>query len=120
MGMKELGATIKESRNMRGWSLRLAEEKTGISNGYLCLMEQGEIKEPSPHMLQKIADAYQIEYLRLMELAGYIETPKSKASTHDSVGVALSSTLKELSKDQIDDVKKYIQFIRSKKIKVAH
>lgn len=118
--MKELGVTIKETRVLRGWSLRVAEQKTGISNGYLYLMEQGKIQEPSPHMLQKIADAYSIDYLNLMKLAGYIHTQGSKPTVKDTVGVALSSSLKDLDKDQIDEVKRYIQFIRSKSHKVAH
>ena len=42
-----------------------------ISAAYLQKLERGQVDEPSPRILRRLAAALGIEYTRLMELAGY-------------------------------------------------
>lgn len=56
---------------MKGWTLRHAAEVTGISNGYLSLMEHGQVKAPSPSYLMAISNHYGLPYSQLMEAAGH-------------------------------------------------
>lgn len=114
MSMKALGQTLVEARKLKGWSLRDAEEKTEISNGYLSLLEQGKVREPSPSMLHKLAEAYHIEYFKLMELAGYLGVKREKMAQKESAGYALSSTIKELSQEEREAVSSFIDLIRKK------
>lgn len=69
--MSSLGEKLKRSRQERGWSLRKAEEKTGISNGYLSLLENGKATSPSPSVLEALARAYELSFDALMALAGH-------------------------------------------------
>lgn len=120
IGMKELAAALKQVRSTRGWSLREAEDKTGVSNGYLYLLEQGRIREPSPAMLKKLSEAYKIDYVHLMELAGYLEPSKKVGKAQDTVAFALSGTIQDLSTREKEEVRDFIQFIRSRKPKTTH
>ena len=115
MGMRGLGKTLAEARKLRGWSLREVEDRTKISNGYLSLMEQGKIKEPSPNMLMKLAEVYDIGYPKLMELAGYMGPKKERAATAESAGFALSSTIKDLNPEERLAVRNFINLIRGKR-----
>lgn len=117
MAMKELGEVLKSTRITRGWTLRKAEEMTGVTNGYLSLLEQGTIKEPSPSILMKLSKAYSIEYVELMELAGYMDPKKGKQAQTNPIGIALSSALTGLSQKELGQVQEYIQFIKSSKKK---
>jgi transcriptional regulator with XRE-family HTH domain len=45
----------------------------GISSPYLLKLERGSVGSPSPRVLARVADALEIPYLRLMELAGYLD-----------------------------------------------
>jgi transcriptional regulator with XRE-family HTH domain len=55
-------------------SLREAAERAGVSNPYLSLIERGERKAPHPNILKKLAAAYEIEFNKLMKIAGYLDT----------------------------------------------
>ncbi|MEM2112129.1 MAG: helix-turn-helix transcriptional regulator, partial [Candidatus Bathyarchaeia archaeon] len=68
---KTLGPYLKQVRKEKGFTLRVVEEKTGISNAYLSQLENQKISNPSPRILHKLADFYEISYGNLMELAGY-------------------------------------------------
>lgn len=110
---KALGEKLRQCRNLKGLTLRDVERKTGISNGYLNQLEQDKVKQPSPHILHKLAECYKVPYENLLELAGYIvpagQNPKKKA-----VGVAYS-LLGDLTPDEEEELLKYLEFIREKK-----
>jgi transcriptional regulator with XRE-family HTH domain len=90
---EELGRLLKEGRASKGWTLRQAAVETGISNGYLSLIEQGEVKSPSPRYLMALADKYELSFERLMTLAGH----PSGASPGPSGERAELSTFKKSS-----------------------
>ncbi len=66
-----LGARLKELREGRGLSLRALETITGLSSGYLSLLENEKVRQPKPPVLYKLAHALEEPYSNLMVLAGY-------------------------------------------------
>src|SRR3954468_18049148 len=67
-----LGVYLRDLRRARRLTLREAEERSGVSNSYLSQVENGHIRQPSPYVLQKLAEAYSVPYEHLMLRAGYI------------------------------------------------
>jgi transcriptional regulator with XRE-family HTH domain len=102
-----LGQFLKESRHRAELSLRDVERETGISNGYLSLMESGGVKGPSPKFLRQLADTYGVAYSLLMELAGY-EAPAPAPKTN--AGVDRFDELTEAERLQVDN---FVRFLRS-------
>ena len=59
-------------RKLRGWSLQEVAEPAKISVAYLQKLEKGKVNNPSPKVLQRLAEVLEISYLRLMQLAAYL------------------------------------------------
>src|SRR5215211_7406205 len=66
------GVYLRDLRRARRLTLREVEERSGVSNSYLSQVENGHIRQPSPYVLQKLAEAYGVPYEHLMLRAGYI------------------------------------------------
>jgi transcriptional regulator with XRE-family HTH domain len=66
-----LAKLLREARKARAWSLRRAASETGISNGYLSLLERGRIATPSPSYLLSLSNSYGLPYPRLLIFAGH-------------------------------------------------
>lgn len=66
-----LSAVLKDARSRAGLSLRQVAARAGISNGYLSLIESGQVRQPAPKYLHALAETYGISYALLMELAGH-------------------------------------------------
>ncbi|MBN2027368.1 MAG: helix-turn-helix domain-containing protein [Actinobacteria bacterium] len=69
----ELGNVLKKEREERGASLTSVAGPANISAAYLHKLERGVINSPSPRVLARLAVALDVDYLRLMELAGYLD-----------------------------------------------
>jgi transcriptional regulator with XRE-family HTH domain len=108
-----LGCYLKNSRKGRGLTLRAVEEKTGISNAYLSQLENQKIANPSPQILHKLADCYNVSYEHLMELAGYPVPEKGKPR----VVFRRESGFEELTREEKENVMEYIRFLRSRRMK---
>lgn len=54
-------------------SLEAVAGPARISATYLHKLERGVVDNPSPRVLARIAVALEVSYLRLMELAGYLD-----------------------------------------------
>lgn len=67
----KLGCLLHEGRLRANLTLRQVEAKTGISNAYVCQMESGIIREPSPFALKKLSLAYRVSYRKLFDAVGY-------------------------------------------------
>jgi transcriptional regulator with XRE-family HTH domain len=68
----ELGAFIRDQRQMGRVSLRKLSEMAGISNPYLSQIERG-LRKPSADILQQIAKALRISAETLYIRAGILE-----------------------------------------------
>ena len=81
----ELGQELAKARAKKTMSLEVAAGKARISGAYLHKLEHGVVNDPSPRVLARIALALDVPYLRLMELAGYLDqTQLVKARDRES------------------------------------
>lgn len=71
--MKTLGLELQDARSRKGLSLEAAARPAGISATYLQKLERGVVNSPSPRVLARVASVLEVSYLRLMELAGYLD-----------------------------------------------
>jgi len=107
-----LGTYLWHQRQVLGWSLRQAEDKSNVSNAYINQIELGEIRKPSPGILLRLANAYGAPYQHLMELAGHIavtESPSTKLR-----GALPTSTLPDLqlTREEEKEVREFVSWIR--------
>lgn len=66
-----LGGWLKEQRGRRGWSLRKAGEKFGITHSYLSALEN-ERRVPSAEVLGRIAKAFDLSPEEVERLGGQV------------------------------------------------
>ena len=112
--METLGSFLGELRRARGLTFRDLEEKTGISNGYLNLLEHDRVKRPSPELLFKLSNFYGVGFSPLMRLAGYpTETAKEDSSTADEE--LATALLKDLTKNELERVRDFIGYLRAER-----
>ena len=71
---------LRMIRIVRGYSLKDVAGRSGLSAGYIQKIERGEIKEPSPHRLRRIAGALDYPYPQLLVLAGYVDDDATGSS----------------------------------------
>jgi HTH-type transcriptional regulator, competence development regulator len=71
--LTELGKELNKTREHKGLSLEAVAGPAKISAAYLHKLERGVVNNPSPRVLARIAVALDVPYLRLMELAGYLD-----------------------------------------------
>jgi HTH-type transcriptional regulator, competence development regulator len=107
---QSLGAYLRTLRARDRLTLREVEEATQISNAYLSQLETEKIAKPSPHILHTLADFYGVAYEILMEKAGYI---KRVSGDQRRSGRLAASSLGDLSREEEEDLLKYLSFIRS-------
>lgn len=74
-----LGTELRQLRELRGASLRDAAEAADISPAYLLKLERGGVQAPSPHVLRRIAEYFEVSYLAMMQQFGY-ETSDTRSS----------------------------------------
>jgi HTH-type transcriptional regulator, competence development regulator len=111
MHVQNLGKTITAARERKGLTLRDVERETGVSNAYLSQLENAKIKAPSPNVLHKLAELYEVPYTALMAAAGY---PVESAAI-PSEAVRLAARLGPTSSDEEDALADYLEFIRRRK-----
>ena len=106
---------MKRVRKERKLTLRAAEEKTGISNAYLSQVENGKIVRPSPSVLHKLAECYDVSYEHLMRLAGHPLPTISTKRKELEPAFRLGSSFDDLTEEEKKRVLEYIEFLRSRK-----
>ncbi len=116
MDTEKLGDRLRQVRKMRGWTLREAAEKAGISPAYLQKLEQDRVRSPSPNVLYGLAEQLKVPYSELMKLAGYVvpRDGRGRKPMGDSVlAHALSS--EDLTDEEAEELAKYLSWFRSQK-----
>lgn len=73
----DLGSHLRALREQRGKSLREIERMSSINSGYLSQLERGAVAQPTPSMIQRLSEAYDVPLPELMSWAGY-SMPESK------------------------------------------
>jgi len=79
--MWELGQRLREVRAARRGSLEAVGRAAKISPAYLHKLEAGVVKSPSPHVIRRLAEALEVPYAELMQLAGYIDRGETTMAT---------------------------------------
>jgi transcriptional regulator with XRE-family HTH domain len=111
-----LGQYLASIRLDRKMSLRQVEEASNkeVSNAYLSQLETGKIQQPSPNVLNTLAGIYGIDYVQLMQLAGYLPS----AATRDSAerhGRIATFAEHNLSQSEEAELINYLQYLRTRK-----
>jgi HTH-type transcriptional regulator, competence development regulator len=111
-----LGQYLASIRLDRKLSLRQVEEMSQkeVSNAYLSQLETGKILQPSPNVLNTLADIYKIDYVQLMELAGYLPAAKAREATQRHGRIATFAE-HNLTPDEEGELMQYLQYLRTKK-----
>lgn len=111
--METLGEVLKSRRNQLGLSLREVEKDLGISNAYLSQLENRRITRPSPSVLKKLSDFYNLSYVRLMKLSGHPVVSSKKRT----VFFRTSRGLEEITKEEEKELLEYLRFLRLRRSK---
>lgn len=128
----DLGSYIKEKRLAKDMSQRELAIASGLSNAEISRIEAGKRKEPSNTVLKAIANALNTPLEDMLTATGVIE--RGKQTTYKvmqeignesldsqiiqkylSCNESKYLNVEDLNDDEIEDVKKYIAFIRSQK-----
>jgi len=73
---------IREDHGGKGfWSLSAVAQRASISHSYLSQLETGQVEQPLPRILKKLADALRIPYTEILYAAGYLSPQKEKPKT---------------------------------------
>ena len=73
----ELGLELQQARETQGTSLAAVAAPAKISAAYLHKLERGVVNTPSPRVLARLGGRLGVPYLRLMELAGYLDAEQA-------------------------------------------
>ena len=104
----QLSSVLRDARTRAQLTLREVERRAGISNGYLSLIESGQVHQPSPRYLHALADAYGVSYSLLMELAGHV----APAPSLDRGG-EVAEEFGDLSEAEREQVRAFASFLRA-------
>ena len=91
-----LGSVLKAARSAAGLSLRDVERRTGVRSGHLSQIETDTIAKPEMAILWELAATYDVDFSRLLALAGYGGSAEPSARQRQRMSVALRA-LSELS-----------------------
>lgn len=105
-----LGALLRERRERKGDSASFVAKNAEISPAYLYKLESDEVREPSPHVLHRLAEALDTPYADLMDAAGYL-TPKEEPNPQ-RLSMALFG---DLAEDEREELAAYLSWYRERK-----
>lgn len=71
----DIGQYIKKKREEKDLSINQLALYSDVSSAHISRIERG-LREPSPEILKKIADALNTSYEKMMTVAGYLESDK--------------------------------------------
>lgn len=81
----KIGSHLREIREAKGgkghFSVRAVAKRAGISNSYLSQLETGQVEQPLPDILRKLAEALRHPYEDLLRAAGYLSPEREKPKT---------------------------------------
>ncbi len=110
-----LGTYLRSIRDDRKLTLRAVEEATNkeVSNAYLSQIENGKIKNPSPNILNALAELYAISFEGLMRRAGYLKSAR-KVNSKERHGRVATFAEHNLTPGEESELLDYLKFIRSR------
>ena len=117
MSPAELGAYLKNLRDVAGLTLRDVEEKTDgvVKNGYLSQIENGAINRPSPGILYELAQVYGVSYRMLLLYAGHRVPEQEVAPDQRAIADLPLRAFAELDAEDRQALVEYAAFLRQRK-----
>ena len=119
-----LGEYIRSKRVKKGIGLREMAEHLSISPAYLSNLESGKHPMINPLLLKKISRKLNIDHLKLFKMIGYTDKDTEELKKEitselldeiDDVEIGkILGKLMEMSPDELQLVKQYIEFISKK------
>ena len=119
-----LGEYIRSKRVEKGIGLREMAEHLSISPAYLSNLESGKHPMINPLLLKKISRKLNIDHLKLFKIIGYTDKDTEELKKEitselldeiDDVEIGkILGRLMEMSQDELELVKQYIEFISKK------
>jgi transcriptional regulator with XRE-family HTH domain len=109
-----LGETLKAARAAAGLSLRDVERLTGVRSGHLSQIETKKIRTPDMSILWDLAATYDVDFGRLLALAGYAGGEGMSGRQRHRTTVALRA-MTELSPAEQEDVLGYMARLRARR-----
>lgn len=106
----DLGGRLRQRRESRGWSLREVAAKAGVNHGYLSQLERGDVAEPAPSMLHKVAEGYDAPFQVLMQWAGYVESSEGDLTPNQAM--ALKYLGSDISEDELEAIRAVLDVLR--------
>jgi len=118
LGIREiLALNLKLNRRKCGLTQEKLAEKAGISSNYLSMVEISK-KFPTPEMLDRLAEALEIDTIQLFDVSS---TPEERALLHleksiiDNINKRQQQVIAEMKKTVINAVKESFEERKSKK-----
>lgn len=87
--------------------------KAGVNHGYLSQLERGDVAEPAPSMLHKVAAGYEVPFTVLMRWAGYVEAAEGDLSSNQAMALKYLGT--DVSNEELEAVRAVIEVLRSRR-----
>jgi len=106
-----LGAKLREIRDGKGLSIRELSRQSELASGYISQLERGEVTQPTPSTLKRLADAYGMPVMTLMQWAGY---EVSQAPTSPQLARAMSVIGSDPSSGEIDAIEAVLKVLRGR------
>jgi HTH-type transcriptional regulator, competence development regulator len=97
-----LGTVLRAARAARGLSLRDVERRTGIRNAHLSQIETDTIAKPEMAILWDLASLYDVDFGRLLALAGHASGAETSGSQRRRTTVALRALSQLTPGDQTE------------------
>ncbi len=111
-----LGNELKTERKSKGLSLHAVAKPAKISATYLQKLESGIVKNPSPRVLNRIAEVLEVSYSKLMKLAGYILPAPLSTGTPDKADLPKDTLYPgDLSAEELKAVAAFIAYLKAQR-----
>ena len=111
---RSLGEVLAKARTQAGLSLRDVEGKTGIQNAHLSQIEKGGITKPAVGILWKLANAYDLDFSKLLQLAGHAGKTSGKAPVRSLAGAGLH-TIEDLTPHEERELLDFLEQLRKRR-----
>lgn len=105
---------LRQLRKMRQLTLEKAAEESGVSAGYISMLETGKKEYPTAKTLKKLAKAYNIPHDQLLTMIGYITEQEERSGGEKRAEDAslFIFDLKGLTDEDIKDLEKQIELLK--------
>lgn len=107
-----LGEVLRRARGKRPLSDVAREAR--ISIAYLQKLETEAVRQPSPNVLHRLAQALRIDYAGLMRLSGYVVPGDTRAARRPRNELKYALSSEELTDEEAKVLAEYLDWYRQR------